>query len=560
MESRPTVAYFTMEIALDPRMPTYSGGLGVLAGDAVRSAADLRVPMVAVTLLHRRGYFVQRLDESGNQTQSPAQWKVEEFLEELPARVTLTIIGRKVAVRAWRREVKGEGGASVPVLFLDTDLPENAPADRELTHSLYGGDRRHRLCQEVVLGVGGVRILQALGYHDIAHYHMNEGHAALLGAELLRQTMSVQGETRVTDDSIAAVRRKCVFTTHTPVPAGHDVFPLEMARDVLGRHDALEVSGLFTHEGLLNMTYAALNLSHYVNGVAKRHGEVSRKMFGSDSVDAITNGVHLATWAAPAFRELFDRYVAGWRADNASLRFAVHIPPNEVRAAHLRCKRALLDRVKSQTGVGLDADALTIGYGRRATAYKRPTLLTHDPARLRRIAEHGGKLQVVYAGKAHPNDQPGKDLIRDVFRSMDGLRDAVRMVYLPNYDMELGGLMTAGCDLWLNTPEPPMEASGTSGMKAAVNGVPSLSVLDGWWVEGCIEDVTGWSIGGAGADHDRQRDAEALYTKLERTIVPMFYREPDRYLRVMQGAIVLNASFFNTERMMHQYITKAYFS
>jgi starch phosphorylase len=446
------------------------------------------------------------------------------------------------------------------VLFLDTDLPENEPPDRELTHYLYGGDRRYRLCQEVVLGVGGVRILQALGYHEIARYHMNEGHAALLAAELLRQTMSLQGETSVTPDAIEAVRRKCVFTTHTPVPAGHDVFSLDLAREVLGRHDALEVSGLFTHEGMLNMTYAALNLSHYVNGVAKRHGEVSRAMFGSHLVDAITNGVHLATWTAPAFRDLFDRYVPGWRADNASLRFAVHIQPDQIHAAHLRCKRELLDRVKSLTGTELDAGTLTIGYGRRATAYKRPTLLLHDLARLRHIAERVGKVQVVYAGKSHLNDQSGKELIRDVFGSIAALREAVPMVYLPNYDVELARLMAAGCDLWLNTPEPPMEASGTSGMKAAVNGVPSLSVLDGWWVEGCIEDVTGWSIGTSGDEHDRQRDAEALYTKLEQTIVPIYYREPDRYVRVMQGAIVLNASFFNTERMMHQYVTKAYFS
>ncbi|MCL4222485.1 MAG: alpha-glucan family phosphorylase [Phycisphaerales bacterium] len=560
MEPRPTVAYFTMEIALDPRMPTYSGGLGVLAGDTVRSAADLRVPMVAVTLLHRRGYFVQHLDESGHQTEEPAPWTVEEFLEETPARVTLTIKGREVAVRAWRREVEGVGGARVPVLFLDTDLPGNAPPDRELTHYLYGGDRRYRLCQEVVLGVGGVRMLQAVGYHDIARYHMNEGHAALLAAELLRQTMSMQGEAKVTEDAIAAVRRRCVFTTHTPVPAGHDVFAMDLAREVLGRHDALEVSGLFTHEGLLNMTYAALNLSHYVNGVAKRHGEVSRKMFGSSSLDAITNGVHAATWAAPAFRSLFDRYIPGWRVDNASLRFAVHIPPDEIRAAHQRCKRELLDRVKSQTGVDLDADTLTIGYARRATAYKRPNLLMHDPARLRRIAERVGKLQVVYAGKAHPNDQEGKRLVEEVHRAIAALRDTVRMVYLPNYDMELGRLITAGCDLWLNTPEPPMEASGTSGMKAAVNGVPSLSVLDGWWVEGCIEDGTGWSIGEAKDSHDRQRDAEALYSKLEDTVIPAYYDNPEHYVRVMQGAIVANASYFNTERMMYQYVTRAYFS
>jgi starch phosphorylase len=372
--------------------------------------------------------------------------------------------------------------------------------------------------------------------------------------------MALRGESRVTDDAIATVRQRCVFTTHTPVPAGHDVFPLDLAREVLGRHDALEVSGLFTHEGQLNMTYAALNLSHYVNGVAKRHGEVSRKMFGSDAVDSVTNGVHLATWAAPAFHQLFDRYVEGWRADNASLRFAVHISPEEIRDAHLRCKRELLDCVKARSGVELDPDTLTIGYARRATAYKRPTLLMHDPARLRHIAQRVGKLQVVYAGKAHPNDQPGKELIRELFRSIAALRADVPMVYLPGYDVDLGRLMTAGCDLWLNTPEPPMEASGTSGMKAAVNGVPSLSVLDGWWVEGCIEDVTGWSIADPGSDHDRRRDAEALYTKLEKTIVPMYYRDPDRYHRVMRGAIAINASFFNTERMMHQYVTKAYFS
>lgn len=560
MQTRPSVAYFTMEIALDPRMPTYSGGLGVLAGDAVRSAADLGVPMVAVTLLHRSGYFIQHLDEFGNQSESQHRWLPEEFLDELPVRAHVEIQGRSVAIRAWEQQVKGIRGQRVPVLFLDTDLPENSPQDRQLTGELYGGDSRYRLSQEVILGVGGIRMLQALGFADVARYHMNEGHAALLAAELLQQEMVARVQRGVTEASIAEVRRKCAFTTHTPVPAGHDVFELDLARDVVGRHDALEVSGLFTHEGKLNMTYAALNLSHYVNGVAKRHGEVSRKMFGTHPVDSITNGVHLGTWAAQPFHDLFDRHVAGWRSDNASLRFAVHIPAAEVREAHLRCKRRLFDHIRSETGVQMDTEVFTLGFARRATAYKRPDLLLCDMDRLRRIAKQSGRLQVVYAGKAHPHDERGKELIRAVFKSMGALRDTVPMVYLSNYDLEVGGLMTAGSDLWLNTPEPPMEASGTSGMKAAVNGVPSLSVLDGWWVEGCIEGVTGWSIGSADSDHSRESDANALYEKLERAILPMYYREPVSYTAVMQHAIALNASFFNTERMMGQYVTKAYFS
>lgn len=560
MQTQPNVAYFTMEIALDPRMPTYSGGLGVLAGDAVRSAADLGVPMVAVSLLHRGGYFVQHLDTHGNQTESRSQWRPEEFLEELPARAHVELQGRPVAIRAWEKQVKGVRGQRVPVLFLDTDLPENSPQDRQLTGELYGGDPRYRLCQEVILGVGGVRILQAMGINDIRRYHMNEGHAALLAAELLRQEMVARVQRGVTESAIAGVRRKCVFTTHTPVPAGHDVFEIELAREVLGRHDALEISGLFTHEGKLNMTYAALNLSHYVNGVAKRHGEVSRKMFGTHPVDSITNGVHLATWAAPPIHDLFDRHIDGWRSDNASLRFAVHIPPQEVRTAHQRCKQILLERVRMDTGVEMDPAAFTIGFARRATAYKRPDLLLHDLDRLKLIARNVGPLQVVYAGKAHARDEQGKELIRAVFRAIAALRDSVRMVYLPNYDLQLGGLMTAGCDLWLNTPEPPMEASGTSGMKAAVNGVPSLSILDGWWVEGCIEGVTGWAIGDADGNHTRTSDANALYSRLERSILPLYYGEPERYAAVMQHAIALNASFFNTERMMSQYVTRAYFS
>lgn len=550
------IAYFTMEIALEPGIPTYSGGLGVLAGDTVRAAADLGIPMIVVTLLHRMGYFTQVLDAAGGQTEQPTTWRIGERLRELPARSEVTLEGRPVAIRAWERKEIGIGGASVRVLFLDTDLPANHLTDRRITDILYGGDARYRLCQEVVLGVGGVRMLRALGHRDIMRFHMNEGHAALLAAELLREQLLETDQTRVGQDAIEAVRRQCVFTTHTPVPAGHDKFSSDLVRAVVGRHEVLEQSGLFDHEGMLNMTYAALNLSHFVNGVAKRHGEVSRKMFGGYPIESITNGVHVATWAAAPFQALFDRHVPGWRSDNASLRFAVHFPAAEVWEAHARAKHGLIELVNQRTSAGLDVDAFTIGFARRATAYKRPTLLVQDPDRLAQIAATAGSIQVIYAGKAHPHDEAGKQLIRQVYRAIGHLKDRVKIVYLADYDVALAKPLTSGVDLWLNTPEPPLEASGTSGMKAAVNGVPSLSILDGWWVEGCIEGITGWGIAGSSGDHSP--DAAAIYDRLQHVIVPMFYRNRSHYISIMQHAIALNASFFNAHRMLSQYVARAY--
>ena len=459
MTEQRTVAYFSMEIGLEPGMPTYSGGLGVLAGDTVRSAADLNVPLVAVSLLHRAGYFHQRLDHSGWQTEQPVRWVVEDYLREMPARASVTIEGRTVHIRAWERQVMGCGGSLVPVYFLDSDLPENSEWDRTLTHFLYGGDSHYRLCQEVVLGVGGVRLLAAMGYDHLERFHMNEGHASFLALELLEDHARQAGRASPNRDDVEAVRRRCVFTTHTPVPAGHDQFPLELVTRVLGDRDAFRMKDVFCCDGVLNMTYLALNLSHYVNGVAKRHGEISQTMFARHAIDSITNGVHV--------------------------------------------------------------------------------------------------------GKAHPRDHEGKLLIQRLHQLQQQVQPEVRVAYLENYDMALGQLVTAGVDVWLNTPEPPLEASGTSGMKAALNGVPSLSILDGWWIEGCIEGVTGWSIGDNGRDRntlaDRARDATALYDKLEHAVIPAFYRERDRFIDVMRHAIALNGSFFNTQRMMQEYVLKAYF-
>lgn len=557
------VAYFSMEIGVEPEVPTYAGGLGVLAGDFVRAAADLGLPLVAVTLLHRKGYFRQRLDATGRQREEPAEWNVEAHLEALPARVTVTINGQPVVVRAWRRRVAGLGGATVSVYFLDTDVEDNTARDRALSHFLYGGDATYRLAQEVVLGIGGVRMLRALGYDHVHRFHLNEGHSALLVLELASERLRASGRATADDGDIDAVRQMCVFTTHTPVPAAHDQFPLDLAERIIGAHPMSQLMHRCCYGGALNMTYLALNFSHYVNGVAMRHSEVSRRMFGGYHIDAITNGVHAATWVSEPFRTLFDRHIPSWRADNFSLRYAVSIPASEIQDAHVAAKLRLLELVNRHQSPPFDPTVLTIGFGRRASTYKRADLLVSDPERLRAIARTAGGVQVVYAGKAHPHDEEGKRIIEHVFRAREALGSDVPIVYLEDYDMEMARLLTAGADVWLNTPHPPLEASGTSGMKAALNGVPSLSVLDGWWIEGHVEGVTGWAIGSDSRmplveTADSAAHAAALYDTLERTVAPLFYRNRDRFTDVMRYAIALNGSFFTAQRMLQEYVVKAY--
>lgn len=553
------IAYFTMEIGLEAAVPTYAGGLGILAGDTVRSAADLRLPMVAVSLLHRKGYFHQRLDGYGRQSEEPVEWAVEDYLQEMGPRVVVNLEGREVAIRSWRYEVRGVGAGIIPVYLLDTDLPENSPKERELTHFLYGGDLRYRLSQEIVLGIGGVRMLRALGYDGVGRFHMNEGHSSLLTLELLDERARSKGRTSLLPEDLDAVRSLCVFTTHTPVPSGHDRFSMELATSLLGQHRFFELRERCCFEGQLNLTYLALNLSRYVNGVAMSHGEVSKRMFAGYTVDAITNGVHAATWVSEPYRELYERYIPGWRLDNFSLRYALSIPGEAIREAHRRAKKDLIEYVNHETNGGFDLDDLTIGFARRATSYKRADLLLRDPERLKQICSRAGRLQMVYAGKAHPRDEEGKKLIERIFQIKASLRGVVKISYLSNYEMSLALRIVAGVDLWLNTPEPPLEASGTSGMKAALNGVPSLSVLDGWWIEGHIEGLTGWSIGGPGETRrDSSMDAAALYEKLESAVLPTFYREPNRFIDMMRHAVALNGSFFHTQRMLQEYLSKAY--
>jgi starch phosphorylase len=564
----PRVAYFSMEIALRSEIPTYAGGLGILAGDTLRAAADLALPLVGVSLVSRAGYFHQEIDAGGRQLERPAPWDPERFAQRLDAKIAVRIEGRAVWVGAWLYVLESHMGGRAPVILLDTDLDENRLDDREITNALYGGDDGNRLKQEMVLGIGGVRLLRALGF-EINAYHLNEGHSALLGLELLRRHAYPPEDLRPGESpyDIPQVRELCRFTTHTPVEAGHDRFSYELVNRLFGDGGA---TGLDTHyvdsatlrnlagAENLNMTRLALNLSDFVNGVAQRHAEVSRQMFPGYQVRAITNGVHPFTWTANSFRELYNHYVPGWCHEPELLMRAEAIPDAAIVAAHALAKQQLIDKVHALTGVALHPKVAILGFARRMTAYKRPDLLFSDLERLRAVAR-SRPFQVVLAGKAHPNDADGKALIAVLHEHARAVADTIPVVFLADYDMALAQALVGGVDVWLNTPLPPLEASGTSGMKAAFNGVPSLSVRDGWWIEGCIEGLTGWAIGdGRGSSPD---DAQAFYTKLEQVVLPLYYgysEDPRGWVKVMKGAICSNASYFNSHRMMRRYATEAY--
>ncbi|HEX6115241.1 MAG TPA: alpha-glucan family phosphorylase [Geminicoccaceae bacterium] len=554
---RTRIAYFSMEIALEPEMHTYSGGLGVLAGDTARSCADLEIPVVFVTLLSRAGFLRQEIDAEGRQIDAPDPWEVDGWAEPLGAKIVVRIESREVWVRPWLHLLKGGTGFLVPVLLLDTDLDENDAEDRRLTDRLYGGDDAYRLKQEIVLGLGGVRLLRALGF-EIHTHHLNEGHSALLTLELLRRHRLTADMMRPGDCiyDTQEVRQRCVFTTHTPVEAGHDRFRYPLVERILDAGIELEQLKILAGEDCLNMTRLALNLSGYVNGVAERHAETAHRMFPGFRVRAITNGVHAPSWTCPSFARLYQANFPHWQHEPEVLVRADQLPDDAVWEAHATAKRELLGRVKEICGIRFDPELPLLGFARRMTGYKRPELLFADLGRLRQIARRR-PFQVVMAGKAHPRDADGKKLIERLHADIRQLGGTVPAAFLPNYDMALARYLVSGVDVWLNTPLPPLEASGTSGMKAAFNGVLNFSVLDGWWLEAWIEGCTGWAIGdGRFAGHEQ--DALALYDKLEHDILPRYHDNRGRWIWMMKEAISKIAYYFNSQRMMRRYASEAY--
>jgi starch phosphorylase len=553
------IAYFSMEIALRPEMHTYAGGLGVLAGDTARSAADLELPMVFMSLVSRAGYVRQEIDSAGRQVTRPNPWTPNRFTDCLDAMIAVQIEGREVRIRPWLYRLVCPLGHCVPVLLLDTDLDQNSAGDRQITDHLYGGDDAYRLKQEIVLGIGGARMLQALGF-NIDTYHLNEGHAALLTLHLLRcfrQPAEDVGPGESPYDH-AQVRERCIFTTHTPVEAAFDKFSYPLVQRLLD--DYIEIAEIkrFAGEGDLNMTRLALCLSGRINGVSERHAKTTSRIFPGYRVRAITNGVHAPTWTHASFAKLYQANFPHWAHEPEVLTRADQLADGSIWTAHQEAKHDLLAQVNGGSAVVLRSDLPLVGFARRMTQYKRPSLLFSDMDRIAAIARKR-PFQVVFAGIAHPSDSQGQGLIEAINQHIRQVADTIPVVFLPNYDIRIAASLVSGVDIWLNTPLPPLEASGTSGMKAALNGVLNLSVLDGWWMEGCIEGVTGWAIGDDDTGFDKHgNDAGDLYRKLEQVVLPLYYDDKPRWIWMMKQAITKIGSYFNSTRMMRRYATEAY--
>ena len=541
----PEIAYFSAEIGVSSELPTYSGGLGVLAGDHIKSAADIGLSMVAVTLLYREGYFRQTINQSGKQIEKFPSFNPSERLEELPNKIKITLRGRDVWIRAYKLTQRGCSGGAVSIYFLDTYLDKNIDEDKSISLRLYSGDNNHRILQEAVLGFGGFSLLESLGFENIKTYHMNEGHCAFLTLALLKKYNFNKDK----------VRSKCHFTTHTPVEAGHDHFSIDRCRNILGEliPQNLELPTLKLKKRL-HMTELGLYLSRSANGVSKLHGEVAQKQFPDFKIDFITNGVYHPHWAGNSFCDLFDKRIKDWKVSPNLLLDLKNISDEELAFAHQQQKDDLVNYINSNTHFKLSSNLLTIGFARRAAEYKRARLIFSDLNRLKKFGKN--KIQFVFAGKAHPNDKNGKKIIQDIVEFSTKLSASVPVVFLENYDMELGRLITSGVDVWLNTPLRPNEASGTSGMKAALNAVPNLSIIDGWWAEGCIHGKNGWAIGSVDSIND-QDDADSLYTILESDVIPTFYKDQARWLEIMRSSIKGGVNFTGS-RMIKEYNSKFY--
>lgn len=540
-----SVAYLSAEIGLESDLHTYSGGLGVLAGDHIKSAADSDLSMVAVTLLYRQGYGRQHLDADGNQTETYGEIDPQEFLTDTGLEIALPLDGTTLHSRIWHTEVKGVSGSSVPVYFLDTRHPSNAPEHSSLGDRLYGGGDETRIRQEFLLGVGGIRTLKILGHWPLDGLHLNEGHCTFAALEML-----AQGWTR--DE----LRQRCLFTTHTPVPAGHDRFDWAEVEGVLGDllpDDARELCIAANDPGngrSCSMSHLAAALSNNMNAVSNLNAWVASSMFEGKHIEPITNGVHHLTWTSPPMATLYDEHLPGWRTDPAILAHAGRLPNSALENARAEARAVLRDLVAVATGVQLEQKRLTIGFARRFATYKRANLIFSDIERLRKIG--AGRIQFVFAGKAHPNDEGGKQLIRDIFEGASHVADEIPVAFLEDYSMATGLAMTSGVDIWLNNPVRPMEASGTSGMKAAMNGVPNCSILDGWWPEACEHGVNGWAIGAAEDERDDVRDADSMYRILEDEVLPAWEQSTDHWTGMMRAAIVTSARYSGA-RMISDY-------
>ena len=532
------IAYLSAEIGLYSELHTYSGGLGVLAGDHLKSAADEGIDIAAVTLLYREGYGRQHLDSEGNQTETYPDLDPSRHLRDTGLELEIPLDGHVLNSKIWKTVIKGIGGHEVPVYFLDTRHTSNEDRHLKLSDRLYAGGDDMRVRQEYLLGVGGIRALKILGHWPLKGLHLNEGHCSFAGLEMLRQ-----GWTR------EQCSKRTLFTTHTPVAAGHDKFDWDLVNNVTGDLIGGPEREIATHEGLCSMSHLGIGMAGRVNAVSHLNAEVASKMFPEVTIEPITNGVHHTSWISPTMARLYDEELDGWRSDGSLLEKAQILSDTGLERARAESRAVLRELVRSMTGIELDGNRLTVGFARRFATYKRASLVFKDIQRLNQMGS--GKLQFVFSGKAHPRDEGGKRLIKQVFAASKELED-IPVAFLEDYSMATGLAMTSGVDVWLNTPVRPMEASGTSGMKAVMNGVPNLSILDGWWPEACRHGENGWGIGRKEEDRDDDRDAESLYNIMENEVIPTWSSSRSNWTRIMKNAISVGPRFTG-QRMIRDY-------
>lgn len=540
-------AYFSMEIGLEDSMKTYAGGLGILAGDTLKSAADLGLKVYGISILYKFGYFKQYLNEEGQQIEVPDEWDFRNYLTFTGKVITFDLKGESVSAEIWKYEVLGVTGHVVPVYFLNTDIDSNSQANRYISFNLYTPFEDTRLRQEITLGIGGIKALEELGHDNLDNYHLNESHA-VFSILALEEKLESREE----------VVKKIVFTTHTPAEHGHKKYNRDTLEYIL-HPTYMDLLRKDFDGDELHLTKFGLRNAKYSNGVSKLHGQVSSNMFPEFKIDFVTNGIHANTWAGSATSEVLKRFVKGWEKSPGLLTQSATIPEGEILEMHQANKQELMNYVKVKTGNVLDVNTFTIGFARRVDGYKRSGFIFRNMSVLTKIAKKFGGLQIIFSGKAYFDYGPSEDIIKNVFKHAKEDLGLLKVIFLEDYGMYTSQMMVQGCDIWLNNPIKPLEASGTSGMKAALNGVPSLSTIDGWWVEGWEEGFTGWSIGSEDPyENDEEHDLYDMYSKLEFVVIPMWKEHKVKWARVQRNCIAKNASYFNTHRMVEEYVEKGY--
>lgn len=535
MNYNPHIAYICMEFGIESNMKTYSGGLGILAGDTIKSYADMSIPAVGVGLLYKNGYLDQELDAERGQVTHPQTWNPDNYMKPIK-RMHIPLHNQHVEVLIWEYTYTSpESGFSVSVLFLDTDHESNSEDIRRVSEKLYHNEKDIFYLQLMVLGLGSWYALQELGC-EIDTYHLNESHSALLALVLNHRNTQV------------------TFTTHTPVKGGHTRMPIDLIHNLCTENQCLSIPEKAIEGEVVNLTTVALELADYSNAVSEKHQEVTQHMFPDHEVDFITNGIHSSTWASPDMKKLFDTHIPGWREQPELLRHIQAVPSQEIQDAHAQSRKELHHFINQNTDIECIPDAFTIGFARRATAYKRAELLLKNPEHLLSLAHSKGGINVIFAGKAYHDDEEGGELIKRILDLQNHYSDSrLRIIYVENYDINLAKKLVSGVDVWLNTPKVAYEASGTSGMKAALNGVPNISVNDGWWIEGGIHEVTGWTIRG----FSEEAEINSIHELVEHALSTYYY-DPQTWAHMQRLAIAFVASYFNTHRMVTEYNQKGY--